>query len=97
MVQCWYVRVKLSLDGTVHCFLPFDHYSYRNPQHSRRPSFDELFEFLNSCDDDLLNWLKEDLDSMTSPHSQNIGCPLELGECLYKDLQKMYQGASSAM
>lgn len=66
----------------------------RNPEYSKRPTFDELFEFLNSCDDELLSWSEEDEARMSATHSKLIGSPLEYGNCLYKDLQSAYHGIS---
>lgn len=65
---------------------------FRDPEYNKRPTFDELFEFLNSSDDDLLSWLEEDEARMSSHHSKLIGSPLEHGYCLYKDLQNTYHG-----
>ena len=64
---------------------------FRNPEYSKRPTFDDLFEILNGCDDDLLDWSKEDKDTQKA---SVIGSPVEDGKYLYQDLQSTYNGVT---
>ncbi len=61
--------------------------------YGKRPTFDELFGFLNSSDSELLGWLEQDEAAiLNSLQSKVIGSEMENGHCLYRDLQRMYQG-----
>lgn len=73
----------------------FFKWNFRNPKYGDRPSFSELFEILNGCDDELLNWSEEDKARIIdSPNAMVIGSTLEEGKCLFKDLQHRYHGVT---
>ena len=61
---------------------------YRNPVHSKRPSFAEIGHYLSKSNDHLLQWV-EDEDLMSS-RARELGAPLSEAESLYKDLQSVY-------
>lgn len=64
----------------------------RNPDPSKRSTFDNLLEILQNSDVKMLDWLDSDLEKMTSPQAKVIGSALEEGYSLYKDLQSSYHG-----
>ena len=61
---------------------------YRNPAHSKRPSFSEVGLYLSKSNDHLLQWVEE--EDMTSSRAGELGAPLSEAESLYKDLQNVY-------
>ena len=61
---------------------------YRNPIHSKRPSFAEIGHYLSKSNDHLLHWVEE-ADTVSS-RAGELGAPLSEAESLYKDLQNVY-------
>ncbi len=70
------------------------HYDcYRNPEQSKRISFEAVGEALMMDDKKLLSW--SEAESEVSSASKLVGSPLEDGHHLYKDLQNTYNSTSS--
>ena len=61
----------------------------RNPVPEARPSFSVMFLELQHPDFKLLTWTAEDVAAYTE-QARTLGAPLEAGEELYTDIQKMY-------
>ena len=60
----------------------------RNTEKSSRPDFGELVRTLSSPITDLLSWFEE--DTKIHPQATVLGAPLEAGQDLYPELQKIY-------
>ena len=63
----------------------------RNPEHSLRPKFSRISEYLRESDETLLRWSREDL--AVGKEVNQLGAPLEVSTDLYVDLQRTYQAA----
>ncbi len=61
---------------------------FRHPDHSSRPSFEQLGEDLSEPETELLVWTVE--DTRSHPHAMTIGAALEASKGLYSDLQQKY-------
>ena len=64
---------------------------FRQPEHSRRPTFPQLVELLSQADFELFVWEEEYLRN-SDPRVKEIGAPLEIATGLYPELQKTYLG-----
>ena len=60
----------------------------RNPSHDERPTFADVYDYLNASDDTLLAWSA--IDREISKGAAHIGAPLSESSLLYKDLQQNY-------
>eukprot|EP00731_Ephydatia_muelleri_P029387 Em0020g1031a len=60
-----------------------------NPEHSCRPSFDSIHDYLDSDEGSLLQWLPEDVVRNRQAHV--LGAPMTEANDLYLDLQRTYQ------
>lgn len=67
----------------------------RNPEQSKRASFEEVSETLMMEDEKLLSW--SEVVPEATPGAKQIGAPLENGHNLYIDLQNTYNPGSSEM
>ena len=65
--------------------LPF---ACRNPDKSRRPTFEAILRTLSEPEDQLVQWTRE--DTQTHPQCSLLGAPLDCGRDLYPSLQGMY-------
>lgn len=64
---------------------------YRNPDPNSRLTFDAIYtDYLDTANESLVTWDKDDLDGLSSEASV-IGAPLEAGYDLYTDLQREYR------
>ena len=61
----------------------------RNPEPDHRPTFPEILVGLQRPDFKLLTWTAEDVAAYTE-EARTLGAPLEAGEELYTDIQKLY-------
>ena len=61
---------------------------YRHPETSQRPSFRDIVLTLVGSEEMVLNIPEE--DSSTDPLAGVLGAPLEAGENMYSELQRMY-------
>ena len=61
----------------------------RNPVPELRPSFSDMFLELQQPDFKLLTWTAEDVTAY-SEQARTLGAPLEAGEELYTDIQRLY-------
>ena len=60
----------------------------RNPEAHNRPGFKDVYTLLSSHESDVLVVPNEAL--LSHPQAGHLGAPLEAGEGLYLDLQKIY-------
>ena len=65
------------------------HMHFRQPEHSRHPTFPQLVELLSRADFELFLWEEEDLRN-SDPRVREIGAPLEITTDLYPELQRTY-------
>ena len=61
----------------------------RNPEPKSRPSFHTILMMVQHPDFKLLIWTAEDVAAYTG-EAKTLGAPLEAGEELYTDIQKIY-------
>jgi len=69
----------------------------RNPEHSCRPTFDSIYDYLDSPNESLLQWPatgstqknRAPTDKVTDVKA--LGAPLDQASELYLDLQRTYQ------
>ena len=65
---------------------------YRNPNHTQRPSFDSIHDYLDSPEESLLQWQSGDI--IPGKQAEVLGAPLLEANNLYFDLQRTYQKPS---
>ena len=61
---------------------------YRNPEHHERRTIPEVFSYLSSIDEQSLKM--SIVERHTSPKAAILGAPLQEGNALFPDLQKIY-------
>ena len=61
----------------------------RNPDHSKRPTFSKIYNYMNQSASVLLHWSERDLS--ISPLAHVLGVSLNESKGLYKDLQGIYR------
>lgn len=61
----------------------------RNPDHAQRPTFESIYDYLDSPEESLLQW--HDRDIVQDKLAHLLGAPLEEANNLYLDLQRTYQ------
>lgn len=60
-----------------------------NPEHSCRPTFDSIHDYLDSDEGTLLQWLPADI--VVNRQAHVLGAPMSEANDLYTDLQRTYQ------
>ncbi|XP_019849278.1 PREDICTED: uncharacterized protein LOC109580485 isoform X2 [Amphimedon queenslandica] len=92
--------IVIALVNSKHCQAPPPGCSRRvyqlmvncwNPEHTLRPKFESISEYLKDSDESLLQWSREDLSA--GKDVSRLGAPLEVSTDLYVDLQRTYQAA----